>query len=158
YNILTIYGRNRLLLKNRRAIITQAKGKGIQLAVETQRAMYQDWLQLIDDVKISPKQPSSGMKTEYGKLEHILSKRAESEKSYILKVVIFDEEDVEYAAAMHERYPDKAFYLQVGNPYLKGESVDNHTEKLLSRYEQLVEMTMNDQRMNNVREIGRAHV
>src|SRR5699024_2962475 len=132
YNHVTISGGNPLLLNNRRAFVEQAKEKGIQLAVETQGSMYQDWLQLIDDVTISPKPPSSGMKTDYGKLEHIFTKLDESETSYTLKVVIFDEEDYEYAAAMNERYADIAFYLQVGNPYLEGESVDNHTETLPS--------------------------
>src|SRR5699024_11754179 len=99
----------------------------------------------------------SRMKRYDVKLKYRISKMDESETSYNLKVVIFDEEDFEYAAAMHERYTDKAFYLQVGNPYLEGESVDNHTEKLLSRYEQLVEMTMNDQRMNNVRVLPQLH-
>lgn len=157
FNHVTISGGNPLLLKNLQSFVEQAKERGIQLAVETQGTMYQEWLQLIDDVTISPKPPSAGMNTDYGKLEHIFTKLDESETSYNLKVVIFDDEDFEYAAAMHEKYPDKAFYLQVGNPYLDGESVDNHTEKLLERYEQLVETTMDDHRMNNVRVLPQLH-
>lgn len=157
FNHVTISGGNPLLLKNLQSFVEQAKERGIQLAVETQGTMYQEWLQLIDDVTISPKPPSSGMNTDYGKLEHIFSRLDESDTSYNLKVVIFDDEDFEYAAAMHEKYPDIAFYLQVGNPYLDGESVDNHTEKLLERYEQLVETTMGDHRMNNVRVLPQLH-
>lgn len=157
YSHVTISGGNPLLLKNLGDFVEKAKSKGIRLAVETQGTMYQDWLQMIDDVTISPKPPSSGMDTDYGRLEHIFTKLGESGTSYNLKVVIFDDADFEYAAHLHQKYRDVAFYLQVGNPYLDGESVDNHTEKLLSRYEDLVDRTMNDKRMNEVRVLPQLH-
>ncbi|WP_097042442.1 7-carboxy-7-deazaguanine synthase QueE [Salinicoccus kekensis] len=157
YSHVTISGGNPLLLKNLSDFVEKAKSKNIRLAVETQGTMYQDWLQMIDDVTISPKPPSSGMVTDYGKLEHIFAKLDESGTSYNLKVVIFDDADFEYAADLHRKYRDVAFYLQVGNPYLDGESVDNHTEKLLSRYEDLVDRTMNDKRMNEVRVLPQLH-
>src|SRR5699024_10776843 len=87
----------------------------------------------------------------------IFTKLDESATSYNLNLVIFGEEGFDNAAAMHERYPARAFYLRCANPYLECESVDNHTVKLRSRYEQLVEMTMNDQRMNNVRVLPQLH-
>ncbi|CPN98803.1 Queuosine Biosynthesis QueE Radical SAM [Staphylococcus aureus] len=44
---------------------------------------------------------------------------------------------------IHNRYPEVPFYLQVGNPYLD-DTVDNHTERLLEKYEQLIDKVMND--------------
>ncbi|CAM4264173.1 7-carboxy-7-deazaguanine synthase QueE [Lacicoccus alkaliphilus] len=157
YNHVTISGGNPLLLKNLREFVESAKAKGVKLAVETQGTMYQDWLQGIDDVTISPKPPSSGMVTDYGKLDYIFTKLDESGTAYNLKVVIFDEEDFEYAVHMHQKYAKVDFYLQVGNPYLDGEDIENHTEKLLNRYENLVDRTMRDSRVNDVRVLPQLH-
>ncbi|GAB5839135.1 hypothetical protein NG726_29740, partial [Pseudomonas sp. MOB-449] len=57
---------------------------------------------------------------------------------------------------IHHRYPDIPFYLQVGNPYLS-DSVDNHTEKLLERYEQLVDLVMQSNDMNHVYVLPQLH-
>ena len=157
YNHVTISGGNPLLLKNLQTFVERAKAKGLKLAVETQGTMYQDWLQQIDDVTISPKPPSSGMVTDYGKLDHIFTKLDESGTAYNLKVVIFDDADFEYAVSLHRKYRHTDFYLQVGNPYLDGEDIANHTEKLLDRYESLVDKTMKDSRMNDVRVLPQLH-
>lgn len=77
-------------------------------------------------------------------------------ESLNLKVVIFDEDDFEFAKMIHHRYPSIPFYLQVGNPYLD-EEVDNHTSKLLQRYEQLVERVMTSSDMNNVYVLPQLH-
>src|SRR5699024_1988320 len=73
-----------------------------------------------------------------------------------LKVVVFDKKDFEYATYVHMKYPSVPFYLQTGNPYL-GNNVRNHTEKLLRRYGELVEMTMGDTRMNDARVLPQLH-
>ena len=44
----------------------------------------------------------------------------------------------------------------MGNPYLD-EEVDNHTSKLLQRYEQLVERVMTSSDMNNVYVLPQLH-
>ena len=74
-----------------------------------------------------------------------------------LKVVIFDDDDYEFAKMIHHRYPDIPFYLQVGNPYLDGEYVEAHTEKLLSLYETLVDRVMVSNDMNNVYVLPQLH-
>ena len=57
-----------------------------------------------------------------------------------LKVVILTMH-YDFAKLIHHRYPNIPFYLQVGNPYLD-DNVDQHTDKLLERYEQLVDRVM----------------
>lgn len=156
YNHVTISGGNPALLKNLTGFVSEAKSRGIKLAVETQGTMYQEWLKDIDDVTLSPKPPSSGMDTDFSKLEHIMT-RLDQNTEYNLKVVVFDDTDFEYAKTVHHRYPDIDFYLQVGNPYLDGEHVEHHTEKLMARYEWLVDKTMLDKNMNNVRVLPQLH-
>lgn len=156
YNHVTISGGNPALLKNMQSFVTKAKDRGIRLAVETQGTVFQEWLSEIDDVTISPKPPSSGMITDFEKLEHVMAGLDKGSAHYNLKVVVFDEKDFEYAADVHQKYPHVDFYLQVGNPFL-GDNVDNHTSKLLERYEKLVDMTMNDARMNDAKVLPQLH-
>ncbi|HJE20048.1 7-carboxy-7-deazaguanine synthase QueE [Aliicoccus persicus] len=154
YNHVTISGGNPLLNKGLSEFVEAAKARGIRLAIETQGTKYQDWLPLIDDVTISPKPPSSGMKTDFKKLEFMMNRLNPAQ--YNLKVVVFDDKDFEHAKEVHAKYPNIEFYVQVGNPYL-GERVENHTEKLLARYEQLVDKVMNDKELQNVRVLPQLH-
>lgn len=154
YNHVTISGGNPLLNKGLEEFVEAAKARGIRLAIETQGTKFQPWLTLIDEVTISPKPPSSGMDTDFEKLEYMMAQL--DSHQYNLKVVVFDDGDFEYAKTVHQKYPDAAFYLQVGNPYL-GERVEHHTEKLLQRYEDLVDKVMNDKGLLNVRVLPQLH-
>ena len=53
--------------------------------------------------------------------------------------------------------PNIPFYLQVGNPYLD-DNVDQHTDKLLERYEQLVDRVMQSSDMNHVYTTAITHI
>ena len=63
YDYVTISGGNPLLIAAMEDLVVKLKERGVTLAVETQGSRYQDWLTQIDDVTLSPKPPSSGMKT-----------------------------------------------------------------------------------------------
>ncbi|AKG73137.1 7-carboxy-7-deazaguanine synthase QueE [Salinicoccus halodurans] len=156
YNHVTISGGNPALLKNMEAFVEKAKGKGIELAMETQGTVFQEWMKQVDDVTVSPKPPSSNMNTDFDRLDRVLAGLDGGDGSYNLKVVVFDDGDFEYAATVHLKYPSIPFYLQVGNPYL-GNNVENHTQKLLERYGELVEKTMEDPRMNDARVLPQLH-
>nr|WP_263314046.1 7-carboxy-7-deazaguanine synthase QueE [Mammaliicoccus sp. Marseille-Q6498] len=141
YQHVTISGGNPALIKNIGPLVEALNKRNIQTALETQGSKYQEWMTLIDDLTISPKPPSSGMKPNLPILDDVISKCVPDSLS--LKVVIFDETDYNFAKDIHARYPNIPFYLQVGNPYLD-DSVSNHTEKLLEKYEQLIDKVMND--------------
>ncbi|MEJ7185501.1 7-carboxy-7-deazaguanine synthase QueE, partial [Staphylococcus epidermidis] len=79
-----------------------------------------------------PKPPSSTMKPNLDILDSVIEQCVNH--TINLKVVIFNEEDYEFAKMIHHRYPSIPFYLQVGNPYLE-DDVEHHTYKLLERYE-----------------------
>ncbi|MFC4735382.1 7-carboxy-7-deazaguanine synthase QueE [Bacillus daqingensis] len=160
FSHVTISGGNPALLKHVGSLIEQLHARGVQAALETQGSRWQDWFVDVDDLTISPKPPSSGMRTDFTVLDDILDRlRVENRLSHTsLKVVIFDEADFVYAKSIHTRYPDVAFYLQTGNDET-GEEADtsNLASHLLNRYEKLVDWTMADKTMNNARVLPQLH-
>ena len=154
FNHVTISGGNPALIKGIQDLVDLFEEHHIQTAIETQGSKFQPWMTQIDDLTISPKPPSSNMKPNLDILDSVIEQCVP--ESLNLKVVIFDEDDFEFAKMIHHRYPTIPFYLQVGNPYLD-EEVDNHTAKLLQRYEQLVERVMTSSDMNNVYVLPQLH-
>ncbi|MEX2948824.1 7-carboxy-7-deazaguanine synthase QueE [Staphylococcus warneri] len=154
FNHVTISGGNPALIKGIQDLVDLFEEHHIQTALETQGSKFQPWMTQIDDLTISPKPPSSNMKPNLDILDSVIEQCVT--ESLNLKVVIFDEDDFEFAKMIHHRYPSIPFYLQVGNPYLD-EEVDNHTAKLLQRYEQLVERVMTSSDMNNVYVLPQLH-
>ena len=146
FNHVTISGGNPALIKGIQDLVDLFEEHHIQTALETQGSKFQPWMTQIDDLTISPKPPSSNMKPNLDILDSVIEQCVP--ESLNLKVVIFDEDDFEFAKMIHHRYPTIPFYLQVGNPYLD-DDVDNHTAKLLQRYEQLVDRVMTSSDMNN---------
>ncbi|MBY6180798.1 7-carboxy-7-deazaguanine synthase QueE [Staphylococcus warneri] len=154
FNHVTISGGNPALIKGIQDLVDLFEEHHIQTALETQGSKFQPWMTQIDDLTISPKPPSSNMKPNLDILDSVIEQCVP--ESLNLKVVIFDEDDFEFAKVIHHRYPTIPFYLQVGNPYLD-DDVDNHTAKLLQRYEQLVDRVMTSSDMNNVYVLPQLH-
>ncbi|WP_145505774.1 7-carboxy-7-deazaguanine synthase QueE [Staphylococcus warneri] len=154
FNHVTISGGNPALIKGIQDLVDLFEEHHIQTALETQGSKFQPWMTQIDDLTISPKPPSSNMKPNLDILDSVIEQCVP--ESLNLKVVIFDEDDFEFATMIHHRYPTIPFYLQVGNPYLD-DDVDNHTAKLLQRYEQLVDRVMTSSDMNNVYVLPQLH-
>ena len=154
FDHVTISGGNPALIKGIQELVDLFDEKNIYTALETQGSKFQPWMTQIDDLTISPKPPSSKMKPNLTILDSVIEQCVQS--SLNLKVVIFNEEDYEFAKLIHHRYPKIPFYLQVGNPYLDT-SVPNHTEKLLERYETLVDTVMQSMDMNHVYVLPQLH-
>lgn len=154
FNHVTISGGNPALIKGIQDLVDLFETKGIESALETQGSRFQPWMRQINDLTISPKPPSSGMQPNLQILDEVIEQCVK--ESLNLKVVVFDDKDYDFAKAMHHRYPDIPFYLQVGNPYLDDE-VENHTQRLLKRYEDLVETVMKSSDMNQVYVLPQLH-
>ncbi|ANZ34010.1 7-carboxy-7-deazaguanine synthase QueE [Staphylococcus carnosus] len=154
FNHVTISGGNPALIKGIQELVDLFEDKNIETALETQGSRYQPWMRQINDLTISPKPPSSGMKPNLEILDDVIAQCVL--ESLNLKVVIFEDKDFEFAKEIHHRYPSIPFYLQVGNPYLEDE-VENHTERLLKRYENLVETVMVSSEMNDVYVLPQLH-
>ncbi|QFT88538.1 7-carboxy-7-deazaguanine synthase [Bacillus sp. THAF10] len=155
FNHVTISGGNPALIKNIAELIHILHFEGIKVALETQGSKWQDWLLEIDDLTISPKPPSSKMETNFDILDNIISKVEVAKTS--LKVVVFNSEDLAYAKQVHMRYPEVAFYVQVGNEDTTTENDESLVKTLLCQYEWLIEQVMKDENMNNVRVLPQLH-
>lgn len=154
FNHVTISGGNPALIKGIQELVDLFETHHIQTALETQGSKFQPWMTQINDLTISPKPPSSKMKPNLDILDSVIKQCVP--ESLNLKVVIFEEDDFDFAKMIHHRYPTIPFYLQVGNPYLD-DNVDNHTAKLLQRYESLVDCVMTSSDMNNVYVLPQLH-
>lgn len=141
FDHVTISGGNPALIKAIGSLVELLHSQGVKAALETQGSRYQDWFLKIDDLTISPKPPSSLMKTNFSVLDDIIETLIKEKRmAHIsIKVVVFNDEDFEYAASVHERYPEVPFFVQVGNEDLT--TIDNAslTQELLKKYEWLID-------------------
>lgn len=88
--------------------------------VETQGSVWHDWLLIADDVCISPKPPSAGRSTLPSDTSEFLEKFGNRwDDSYpkppYLKVVVFDDDDYEYAREQRKANPNHEMFISVGN-------------------------------------------
>ncbi|URN94450.1 MAG: 7-carboxy-7-deazaguanine synthase QueE [Candidatus Pristimantibacillus lignocellulolyticus] len=157
YDHVTISGGNPALLPQLNRFIDALHERGKKVALETQGSRWQDWFTSIDDMTISPKPPSSGMETDWKKLDEIVSKLVEHESNFCLKVVVFDEADLAYAKVVHQRYSGVSFYVQAGNGNLTEQEPVRMLPYLLERYEWLINLTMADSELNAVYVLPQLH-
>lgn len=157
YDHVTISGGNPALLPQLNRFIDALHERGKKVALETQGSRWQDWFTSIDDMTISPKPPSSGMETDWKKLDEIVSKLVEHDSNFCLKVVVFDEADLAYAKVVHQRYSGVSFYVQAGNGNLAEQEPVRMLPYLLERYEWLINLTMADSELNAVYVLPQLH-
>lgn len=120
---------------------------GYSFAIETQGTVVKDWFRDLDQLTVSPKPPSSGMETDWGKLAKCVAAGGERTET-TLKVVVFDDADYAYARKVAEEFPELPIYLQVGNDHPPSTASDEVLEpdisKLLERYAWLSEKVLAD--------------
>ncbi|MEH7503163.1 7-carboxy-7-deazaguanine synthase QueE [Neobacillus drentensis] len=159
FSFVTISGGNPALLKNLDVFIDLLKENDIKIGIETQGSRWQDWFVNIDELTISPKPPSSKMVTNFDILDAIFQNLHDNDFKHqvSLKVVIFDEADLEYAKTVHNRYADIPFYLQVGNDDITNANNNELIQKLLLKYEWLVNCVVSDHELNDVKVLPQLH-
>ena len=129
-------------------LVWQLNDVGFVIAVETQGTRFKPWLNNVDFVTVSPKGPSSESVTSYEQLERFfLYLDVDSQ----LKVVVFNDEDLQYAAGLYTKFPSIPFVLQVGR--VVGEAV----EQYLSRFRWLVDRIKDDYFWYDVRVLPQLH-
>lgn len=112
-------------------LIKLGHDKGYQFALETQGSIAQDWFADLDILTLSPKPPSSGHETDWDAFDECL-KAAGNGPETVMKIVIFDQTDYEYAQDAAKRYPALPLYLQPGNHQVEGEpDMSGLSERLL---------------------------
>jgi 7-carboxy-7-deazaguanine synthase len=164
FDHITISGGNPALIgEGMVEFINSVHQMQIEIGLETQGSKWQNWFYAVDDLCISPKPPSSGMVTNYDTLDYIIQNlidRAATSQYGVhtlpyLKVVVFDEEDFQYAKKVHQLYPILDMFVSVGNtaPYEPGQI----RERLLNDLEGLWKRLLADPEMNRVRALPQLH-
>lgn len=94
-------------------LIEAGHARGYRFAMETQGSVARDWFAELDMLVLSPKPPSSGMLVDWTAFKACLA--AARGAQTVLKIVVFDETDYDWARQVGERHPDLPLYLQPGN-------------------------------------------
>lgn len=154
YDYVTLSGGNpALLAANMAELVSKLKARGVTLAVETQGSRWQDWLLDIDDVTLSPKPPSSKMTVNMETLDFIVEKLPKERVTF--KIPIFNDEDLDFAKMIQDRYKPDVLYLSAGNPEPKADG--SIVEHQLTRLGQLWDRIAKDDTWHNVRVLPQLH-
>lgn len=127
------------------ALIAQGKDRGYGFAMETQGSIAQDWFSELSMLILSPKPPSSGESVDWARFDDCL-KRA-GQVTSVMKIVIFDADDYDWARDVADRYPDLPLYLQPGNhtpPPPEAEDARIDMDGIMTRYEWLIDKALGD--------------
>ena len=143
-------------------VIIVLKAEGISVDVETQGSKLPDWIKLCDTLVISPKAPSSNQPDVLDNIENWLKENyfnLSSKLKIAIKIPIFNNEDFQFAKNYYERIISKInldirLYLSVGND--DTEEAGNISNRILERYEQLIEQTMHSD-LENVYVLPQLH-
>lgn len=157
FSYVTLSGGNPALLPNLGELISVLKANNIKIALETQGSKWQDWFCEIDELTISPKPLSSKMSTDFAILDDIIEKLRATGTSFSLKIVVFDDDDYEYARDIYMRYPDIPFFLQAGNEDYCTADQEALLAKLLKKYEWLINKVVVDSDLNDVKVLPQLH-
>ncbi len=95
-------------------LIAMGRAAGYRFACETQGSIARPWFGDLDTLVLSPKPPSSGEDVDWAGFE-ACRKLGSHARQQVMKIVIFDEADYQWAREVHARYSDLPLYLQPGN-------------------------------------------
>jgi 7-carboxy-7-deazaguanine synthase len=121
-------------------LVDELQSASKRVAVETQGSLWRDWLRHVDRLVLSPKPPSSGMATSehYDQLSlfihHLL---IAGRDNAVLKVVVFDEDDLDWAQDLHAVHSELPLYLSAGTDV--GLAEDETLTRLRERFRWLCE-------------------
>lgn len=148
-------------------LVIALKSEGFLIAVETQGTFAPDWLGSCDIVTCSPKGPGMGEKCNMNVLDEFLSTGFQHFPNGLnLKVVLFDQRDLEFAKDVAIRYTRYGlpFYLSLGNPFPPGYTANgivkdhaDHMQTLVDRYKVLFEDIQQDPILSNMRFLPQWH-
>lgn len=133
---------------------------GWKVAVETQGSLWRDWLTMVDCLVVSPKPPSAGMGSKtVATLAGFMDRLADEEVPGAVKVVVFDDADLEFAAGVFARWPGIVPFLSCGtDPPIPDETIPTTLVRLSTRYAWLSGRVAADKRFRGVRALPQLHV
>jgi len=124
--------------------------EGFKISVETQGSFYKDWIGMVDEFTCSPKPPSSGMnhKVDWRVLAQY-ERRLGPKLNF--KVVIDNQEDLEFAALVTRTFPKTRLYLSVCTPVGDAAADASHhilTVFILEKYRWLTEQVITNKELS----------
>lgn len=159
---ITLSGGDPCLRSNLDDLIRRLQLQGYYVSVETQGQFYQRWLKSLDNITFSPKPPSSDMEfsqelqdTMDIMLVEKLAPQVQAGK-VSFKVVVFDEDDLEFARMITYRWQLPRMFLSVGTPVTQDD--DAAKAAILDRYRWLCEAVAADPQMHHVTVLPQLHV
>ena len=126
-------------------LIDLGHSKGYRFALETQGSVPADWFAKLDTLVLSPKPPSSEMEVDWDIFGQCLAKVGDT--NTVLKIVIFDDIDYDWAKQVADKYPTLPLYIQPGNhtpPPADDDSHEVDMDGLMDRMHWLVDKAMDD--------------
>jgi 7-carboxy-7-deazaguanine synthase len=129
-----------------------------RVAIETQGSRMPEWIWDVDLLTISPKPPSSGMETSWSTLTKLVEEAHSRKIPTDIKVVAFDDQDLEYAKRVFTNYPQqrddlRRHFISLGT--FVGEST---RDDLLDRLADQVERCTRDPILARVTNLCQLHV
>lgn len=128
------------------------------IAVETQGSRWRNWLARVQSLVVSPKPPSSGEVSLRNDAQFTtFMAEALPAAHMVLKVVVFNEDDLDWARGIHGAYPAVPFYLSVGTD----QDDADHDETVASvgtRYAWLCDRVTVDPSWHDVTVLPQLHV
>ena len=116
---ITLSGGNPAIQPLGELILMGSMDYGYKFVCETQGTVSPHWFSYLDMLVLSPKPPSSEMKFKRHLLENCIdaAKSDTNNPDVILKIVVFDDDDFEFAMDVHamESFRGLPLYLQAGN-------------------------------------------
>jgi 7-carboxy-7-deazaguanine synthase len=140
-------------------LVTQFRASCLRVAVETQGSHWKPWLREVDRLVISPKAPSSNMATakNNASLRTFMTKAEIARPgAAALKIVVFDDNDLDWAAERHREYPELPLYLSVGTDI--GLDDEATIARLRARYRWLCEAVSHRPEFSRSRVLPQLHV
>ena len=140
-----------------RKVVRTLHHKGFKVAVETQGSIWKPWLNHVDVLTISPKGPGMGVSPEKSKtdvinfldnfLDYEKAERGYNPHRVVLKIPIFNSDDLDFAEQFADMFPALPLYLSTGNtlidlakdsmPYSNWDLRENGMKQLIAIAEQV---------------------
>lgn len=129
-----------------------------RVSAETQGSRWATWLGIVDRLTISPKAPSSGMATpsHAEQFEEFMKKAlAAALGESVLKIVVFDDDDLAWARNVAGRWSSLPLFLSAGTPVPAGPDIRNAVGE---RYRWLCESVAREPELAHARVLPQLHV
>lgn len=126
-------------------LIDLGHSNGYKFALETQGSVPADWFSKLDTLVLSPKPPSSEMQVNWTVFDDCLTIAGDAHT--VLKIVIFDDTDYDWAKEVAAKYPALPLYIQPGNhtpPPADDDTFAVDIDGIMDRMHWLVDKTMAD--------------